>query len=59
MMRSHNEDIVKMIPKTGKPLDNIKSWRPIYLLNADFKIIYSFMSARLQTIIGDLIKPAL
>ena len=58
MMRSHNEGIVKMIPKMGKPLDNIKSWRPISLLNVDFKIFSAAISARLQTIIGDLIEPA-
>ena len=47
MMRSHNEGIVKIIPKTGKPLDNIKSWRPISLLNVDFQIISAAISARL------------
>ena len=57
-MGSHNEGVVKMIPKAGKPLDNIKSWRPITLLNVDFKIISAAIAARLQTIIGDLIEPA-
>ena len=58
MMRSRKEGIVKMIPKMGKPLDNTKSWRPISLLDVDFKIFSAAISARLQTIIGDLIEPA-
>ena len=58
MMLSHNEAIVKMIPKTGKPLDNVRSWRPISLLNVDFKIVSAAVASRLRTIMSDLIEPA-
>ena len=57
-MRSHNEGIVKMIPKAGKPPDSIKSWRPITLLNVDFKIISAALSARLKNVMDDLIDPS-
>ena len=44
-----------MIPKAGKSSDDIKGWRPITLLNIDFKIISSAVSARLQNVVGNLI----
>ena len=54
MIPSHREGIITMIPKVGKPPDNIKAWRPITLLNTDFKIISSAIAARLQRVIGKL-----
>ena len=51
----HQEGIVTMIPKAGKPPDSIKGWRPITLLNVDFKIISAAISARLQKVMGNLI----
>ena len=46
-----------MIPKHGKSPDNIKGWRPITLLNVDFKIISAAISTRLQSVIQKLIDP--
>ena len=46
-----------MIPKTGKSPDSIKVWRPITLLNVDFKIISAAISARLQQVMGKLVDP--
>ena len=54
-MRTHQEGIITMIPKAGKSPNSIKGWRPITLLNVDFKIISSAVSARIQSIISKLI----
>ena len=51
-MRTHQEGVITMIPKAGKSPDNIKGWRPITLLNVDFKIISAAVSARIQNVIG-------
>ena len=55
LILSHRESIVTLIPKQGKPKDNIKGWRPISLLNVDFKIISSAFPNRLKAVIHDLI----
>ena len=57
MPMSHREGIITMIPKAGKPPDNIKAWRPITLLNTDFKIISAAIAARLQQVMSKLIDP--
>ena len=54
---SHREGIITLIPKAGKSPDDVKGWRPITLLNIDYKIISAAISARLQTVIGKLIDP--
>ena len=56
-MLSHNEVVITMIPKAGKPPDSIKAWRPITLLNVDFKIISAAISGRIQRIIGKVVDP--
>ena len=55
LLLSHRESIVTLIPKQGKPKDSVKGWRPISLLNVDFKIISSAVSNRMKAVIHDLI----
>ena len=55
MIYTHREGIITMIPKVGKPPDDIKAWRPITLLNTDFKIISSAIAARLKLVLGKII----
>ena len=55
---SHRESIITLIPKAGKPLNSLKDWRPISLLNVDFKIISSAITNRLKTVIQDVISPS-
>ena len=52
MILTHREGIITMIPKAGKPPDNVKAWRPITLLNSEFKIISSAIAARLKRVLG-------
>lgn len=54
---THREGIITMIPKEGKSPNSIKGWRPITLLNVDFKIISAAISARIQKVIGKFIDP--
>ena len=54
---SHCESVVTLIPKQGKPRDLLKGWRPISLLNVDFKIISSAIANRLKMVMDDLISP--
>ena len=53
MLESHREGIITIIPKDAKS-ENIKAWRPITLLNVDFKIISSAMASRLKRVLGKL-----
>ena len=57
MLQSHREGIITMIPKAGKSHDTVKGWRPITLLNVDFKIISAAVAKRLQSVANKLIDP--
>lgn len=57
-LTSHQEGIITLIPKKGKSPHSYKGWRPITLLNADFKIISTVISKRLQNLMSTLINPA-
>ena len=47
---------IVLIPK-GEPSPHIKDWRPITLLNTDYKIIAKVLAARLRGLLNDLILP--
>ena len=55
---SHREGIITLIPKKGKSPNTFKGWRPISLLNADYKIISTVIANRLQTVMSQIINPA-
>lgn len=57
LISSFREGVITLIPKTGKPADSVKGWRPISLLNVDFKIISAAITSRLKKVIGELISP--
>ena len=54
-LNSHRESVVTPIPKQGKPKDSLKGWRPISLLNVDFKIVSAAIANRLKTVMHQLI----
>ena len=48
--------LIKLIPETPKP-KSIKDWRPISLLNTDYKILSKIISYRLKPILNSVISP--
>ena len=44
-----------LIPKSGKDLRYLKSWRPVTLLATDYKILAKALATRLQKVISDLV----
>ena len=45
-----------MIPKKDKALNELKNWRPITLLNCDYKIASEAIASRLKSVLSDLIE---
>ena len=56
-LRSHREGIIKLIPKQGKSPHDLKGWRPITLLNVDYKIVSTAIANRLKSVIDEIISP--
>ena len=53
---SHNQSTLKLIPKAGKNLKEIKNWRPITLSNCDHKLITKTLSKQLADALEDTIE---
>jgi exonuclease III len=49
--------IINLIPKKEKDLRQLKNWRPISLLNTDYKILTKTMATRLKFILPSVIHP--
>ena len=47
--------IITLIPKKSKNRTFLKNWRPISLLNTDYKLISKILAARLQNVLPDII----
>ena len=47
--------MLTLLPKPGKDIRQLKNWRPMSLLNTDYKIMAKFLSINLQNIIGPLV----
>ena len=47
--------VLTLIPKPEKDTRNLKNWRPISILNSDYKIIAKLLAIRLQNVISKLI----
>ena len=57
LIDSQKQGIITLIPKKGKDLTDLKSWRPLSLLNTDYKIIAKTLGNRLRTVLTELISP--
>ena len=47
--------LIKLIPKTETDLKNLKTWRPLSLLNCDYKIAAKSIANRIQATLPKLI----
>ena len=47
--------IITLLPKKGRDLLLLKNWRPISLLNSDYKILSKILSLRMKKVSGLLI----
>ena len=58
ILPTHRESIITLIPKSGKPSYSLKGWRPISLLNVDYKIISTAIGNRFKEVIDKIINPS-
>ena len=49
--------VITLLEKKGKDRSNIANWRPITLLNMDYKILTKTLSTRLKPILSSLVHP--
>lgn len=54
---SHKQSLLRLIPKSGKDLSDLKNWRPITLSNCDHKLITKTYNQRLLNTISTYITP--
>ena len=52
---TQRKGIISLIPKKDKALNKLKNWRPITLLNCDYKIASKAITSRLKFVLSDLI----
>ena len=52
---SQKQGIITLLPKPGKDLNNIANWRPISLLNIDYKIATKSIANRIKTVLPNII----
>ena len=56
MPESMTRSIVTLVPKKGD-LTSLKNWRPISLLNIDYKIIAKALAAKMSKVISSIVSP--
>ena len=54
---TQRQGIICLIPKKGKDLTDLKSWRPLSILNTDYKILTKVLSNRLKIALSEIINP--
>ena len=52
---SQRRGIISLIPKENKDLSELTSWRPITLLNIDYKILAKTIAKRIEPFLPKLI----
>jgi exonuclease III len=54
---SHNNSILRLLPKIGKDTNKLTNWRPITLSNCDHKLITKCLAKRLTSTLGSYLHP--
>ena len=55
---SQRQSIIRLIPKKHKNLSRLKKWRPISLLNLDYKIATKALALRLKKVLPSIVNDA-
>ena len=55
ILPTQKRGVITLIPKGDKPREYLKNWRPISLLNSDYKIITSVMANSMKQVLCDVI----
>ena len=55
---SQRQGIIRLIPKKDKNLSLLKNWRPISLINTDYKIATKALAVRLKNVLQNIINNA-
>ena len=54
MSNTQKKGLITLLFKKGDPHE-LKNWRPITLLNCDYKIMAAVLAARVQKVIGEIV----
>ena len=57
MAPSQRRGVITLIPKEDSDLSSLANWRPITLLNVDYKIASNVLTKRLEKVLTFLINP--
>ena len=57
LIGTQKQGVIHLIPKKDKDLTVLSSWRPLSLLNIDYKILAKVLSKRLQDTLSEIISP--
>jgi exonuclease III len=57
MTSDQRSGLISLLPKQDKDINYIKNWRPITILNTDYKILTKIMANRLKKILPTIINP--
>ena len=54
---SMRKGIISLLPKTGRDTKKVANWRPITLLNSDYKIYAKIIANRPKMVLDDIVHP--
>ena len=55
---TQKQGVITCLPKGSKPRQYLKNWRPITLLNVDYKILSACLARRMKLVLNDIISPS-
>ena len=55
MSITQKQGIITFLPKGDKPREYIKNWRPISLLNVDYKLLSGILAMRMKKVLPKII----
>ena len=50
------QGVITLLPKDNKPREMIKNWRPITLLNVDYKLLAGVLASRMKEVLPGIIQ---